>query len=661
MRLPAFLLGATILFWGWQTGFWLVAIPLAVVYEGSRYLNWRWQLTTADFRTCSHICTVLLVGILIYLLISDRSLQLIFRFFQWLPVICAPLLVAQAYSNSDRVDLHALLFFKEKANRQQLFPLDLTYPYFAICLLAASAANIRALSFYIGAVILINFALNSIRSPRYSYFVFLLLLLLATALGTAGHIGLHRLQMSMEQNTARFFYKFYRPQTNPDKISTAIGDIGSVKQSNKIILRLKSAPQQIAPQLLTRATYNRYTSGFWGAAQANFQPVKPGQLQDTWQLDRYGNSSSSAIVSESLEDGRGLLKLPQGSWQVARLPVEKIEQNQYGTVQVFSDRSLLSYQIQYDRDLSFNSPPTDKDLEIAATEKPALDKVVTELNLAKKSPQEILTRVSQFFNTEFGYSLELARQGDRKTPLSAFLLDHRSGHCEYFATATALLLRDVGIPTRYTVGYAVHEQSSLEQQYIVRDRHAHAWTQVYIDGTWQTFDTTPNSWIAIEDNAASNWQYLQDLASLFRFKFAQIAIAMQNLGKLPYLWLLALPLGLILIRQFTRQGKVRKIALEKINRSSSSIATIGADSEIYLIEQKLNQLGIRRDRAETWQTWRDRLTNNPETSALSNNLDRIIQLHYRYCFDPEGISNAERKELRDACQTWLNQSRSSEQ
>ena len=157
MNLPPFLLGATIIFWGWQTGFWLVAIPLAVAYEAANYINWRWNLTTADFRNASHVCTVLLVGVLIYLLFDDRSLGLIFDFFQWLPVICAPLLMSQAYSTSDRVDLNALLFFKDKPNRQQRL-LDLTYPYFVICILAASAANTRDSFFYVAVVGLISTA-----------------------------------------------------------------------------------------------------------------------------------------------------------------------------------------------------------------------------------------------------------------------------------------------------------------------------------------------------------------------------------------------------------------------------------------------------------------------------------------------------------------------
>ena len=190
-----------------------------------------------------------------------------------------------------------------------------------------------------------------------------------------------------------------------------------------------------------------------------------------------------------MDEGSTLLKLPAGSYEVEKFPVEKIQQNQYGTVQIYSDESFLSYQVKYDSDYSTDSPPTEEDLKVVDIEKPAIDHIVAHLSLSSKTPQNILSEVNQFFSTEFDYSLELARQGHNETPLSAFLLENRSGHCEYFATATALLLRRVGIPTRYVVGYSVHELSQLEKQYIVRSRNAHAWTQVYVDGKWQTFDT----------------------------------------------------------------------------------------------------------------------------------------------------------------------------
>ena len=67
------------------------------------------------------------------------------------------------------------------------------------------------------------------------------------------------------------------------------------------------------------------------------------------------------------------------------------------------------------------------------------------------------------------------------TPLSRFLLKTRAGHCEYFATATVLLLRELGIPARYAVGYAVHETSRQRLRRALRD--AHAWCLVWNEQT----------------------------------------------------------------------------------------------------------------------------------------------------------------------------------
>ena len=91
--------------------------------------------------------------------------------------------------------------------------------------------------------------------------------------------------------------------------------------------------------------------------------------------------------------------------------------------------------MQYSEDSSLDSSPTKNDLQIPPNEKAAIDRIVAELNLQGKSPTEILEAVALFFNTKFTYSLYLAQYGNHSTPLSAFLLDHRSGHCEYFATS----------------------------------------------------------------------------------------------------------------------------------------------------------------------------------------------------------------------------------
>jgi len=97
---------------------------------------------------------------------------------------------------------------------------------------------------------------------------------------------------------------------------------------------------------------------------------------------------------------------------------------------------------------------------------------------------------------EYSYSLELKVQDFAIDPVADFLLNTRSGHCEYYASALALLLRTQGIPTRLVMGYKGAERNPLTEGYDVQRRHAHAWVEAFFDGDWQTLDAVP---VARED------------------------------------------------------------------------------------------------------------------------------------------------------------------
>ncbi len=84
-----------------------------------------------------------------------------------------------------------------------------------------------------------------------------------------------------------------------------------------------------------------------------------------------------------------------------------------------------------------------------------------------------------------------ARRPAGMDPVQGFLKTGLHGHCELFASTLALSLRLKGIPTRYVVGFQMNEYNPLTRQYLVRERDAHAWVEVYQDGRWVTFDPTP--------------------------------------------------------------------------------------------------------------------------------------------------------------------------
>jgi transglutaminase-like putative cysteine protease len=106
----------------------------------------------------------------------------------------------------------------------------------------------------------------------------------------------------------------------------------------------------------------------------------------------------------------------------------------------------------------------------------------------RERAERILSRLR---DGDFGYTLTMHDPGER-TPLSSFLFVRREGHCEYFASAMAVMLRAVGVPSRSVTGFLGGEWNGYGGYYAIRSSDAHAWVEAYLSGEgWVTFDPTP--------------------------------------------------------------------------------------------------------------------------------------------------------------------------
>ena len=107
------------------------------------------------------------------------------------------------------------------------------------------------------------------------------------------------------------------------------------------------------------------------------------------------------------------------------------------------------------------------------------------------SPYLFASRIADHLATRFFYSVDSARWGP--TPVEEFLTQRKSGHCETFATALALVLREHGIPTRLVTGFAGGERGPFGSYYLVRGLDAHAWVEAWCGPGygWSAFDPTP--------------------------------------------------------------------------------------------------------------------------------------------------------------------------
>lgn len=109
-----------------------------------------------------------------------------------------------------------------------------------------------------------------------------------------------------------------------------------------------------------------------------------------------------------------------------------------------------------------------------------------------KNDREKATRILNFLRDsgQYRYSLTLPNTEGRN-PLDVFLLEAKSGHCEYFSTAMAIMLRAVGVPTRNVTGFLGGSYNRYGEYYALRRADAHSWLEAWIDDRWVTLDPTP--------------------------------------------------------------------------------------------------------------------------------------------------------------------------
>ena len=139
------------------------------------------------------------------------------------------------------------------------------------------------------------------------------------------------------------------------------------------------------------------------------------------------------------------------------------------------------------------------------------------------TPEERVEAIDRELGRRYAYSLDYDR-----TPGVDFVVDflktHKQGHCEYFASAFVLLVRQAGVQARVVAGYRVSERSPLSDYWLVRERNAHTWAEVWLGDRWTTWDPTPPDALAAQsartpllsatwDLLSTSWEKVDDFLS----------------------------------------------------------------------------------------------------------------------------------------------------
>lgn len=136
--------------------------------------------------------------------------------------------------------------------------------------------------------------------------------------------------------------------------------------------------------------------------------------------------------------------------------------------------------------------------------------------------------VEQYLQNNLGYTLDLTVSGDE--PLADFLFNVKQGHCEYFSSAMAMMLRTQGIATRIVNGFQQGEFNDSAGVFVVKQKDAHSWVEVYFPETksWVSFDPTPYAGQSNAANYAGTFGSFKKYMEAFETFWIQYFVAFDN-------------------------------------------------------------------------------------------------------------------------------------
>ena len=639
MSLPPLVLAVALVFWGWRSGNYGSCVLLALFVEAPRYLRLRFELSYLDFTRVAQLCTVIFVGLLGYLFATvepPRTARAVLTTMLWLPAVLAPLVLSQRLSTRGLLPLSALFRYLRKMRERdpgyQETEIDFAPIYCAICLVAAGIPNQRDVFFYAGIVLVGCWALAGARPEHARLASRVPALVAAILLGYAGHSGLSHAQAWLEDWVSDWYLGAMT--SDPYRSRTDMGSVGRLKTVESIVLRVyPQSPDTAAPKLLHLASFNALEGNAWVARRAPMAALEPLADGTSWEITN-GAAQHRTRIFIRLEGGKAVLPLPAGTVRLENAAASFMRRNALGAVQAEFGGDWAPYTAGSAEAVTDYAPPGNDDLVLPRRERQALERVADELGLRGLPPQQALARIHDHLG---GFAYSTYREGSfvpGRTPLEDFLLHSKSGHCEYFAAATTLLLRAAGVPARYATGFSVQEYSKLEEAYVVRARHAHAWARAYVDGHWIDVDNTPPSWAEEEARQAPFWETFADLLRWAQFRFTQGGPLQFGIGG-------AVVLIALLVFFVWRLFRGKRAA-PQVAAASGARAFAGTDSEFYAVEARL----AARAPHESLGEWLSRIAPTLE-SGVRDTLAQLIPLHYRYRFDPQGIAPAERRDLRD--------------
>jgi protein-glutamine gamma-glutamyltransferase len=351
--------------------------------------------------------------------------------------------------------------------------------------------------------------------------------------------------------------------------NVALGEIGRIQKNTSVVMRIAiegdpSRAQGIHWRGIALTTFDGtrwftplrdesvvlansdgdYPVGFPGSFRGTFYPLHYTVLMEPLATD-------AIFVAPRAESVRGHfgeeLTRPDGPARSHYLLIDQtgslFNAAHNGMKIRYEGRSLLPITSESElRTASFIYPPAVRDtyLQLPPLD-PRIRALAEKVTAGSKSEYDKAASLERYLISHYAYTLDLTGP-PTNDPLAQFLFVRRSGNCEYFASAMAVMLRAIGIPARYVTGFLAGEYNDVGGDYMVRESDAHAWVEVFFpDFGWILLDPTPagnESRHGLLDQLNRYWDWFQFAWGewVINYDFAHQLNLGQNLQKSSRNW-----------------------------------------------------------------------------------------------------------------------------
>lgn len=328
-----------------------------------------------------------------------------------------------------------------------------------------------------------------------------------------------------------------------------LGSIGTMKRDHSVVMRveLPDGSERQGGQLYLRGSvFDRYNGRSWTNLLSHRHAVtenSPG----TFVVERRGARESAQfgpplrqhILLEPL-DTTVLFAAPFAEIITGKLPAIQADVSG-GLYLPFASPTRIEYSV-----VSRSHPvlPADRQAESVSYREsvfrpfmqvPDLSERIMELTQeivrGKRNAYDKAVAIKSHLLQNYQYSLDVAH-GEHEDPLEDFLFSRKTGYCEHYATAMAVMLRTQGIPARLITGFLATEWNEYGNYFVVRQQDAHAWVEVFLPHSgWVMMDPTPESGDSF-GGAPAAWQTFGRMLDSVRLRWSRMVVQYSTVDQL---------------------------------------------------------------------------------------------------------------------------------